>query len=117
MVTVLLFHFFHNIRFTNKEQIYKCFKNYFIFWIDHFSDLPIFFSLHPEAYKYLDKYNKHKQELAERLFALFNREVFSDQLPQDTEIFWSGRLVKTAGRCHMKSKAVNGITFSRWVGG
>jgi hypothetical protein len=40
--------------------------------------------------------------LAERLFALFNQEVFENQLPADMEIFWSSRLVKTAGRCHSK---------------
>ena len=60
--------------------------------------------LHPEAYKYLQNFSKHKQELAERLYALFNREVFLDELPHDMEIFWSSRLVKTAGRCHSKRK-------------
>ena len=34
------------------------------------------FSLHPEAYKYLKNFNKTKQELAERLFALYNRVIY-----------------------------------------
>lgn len=63
--------------------------------------------LHPEAYKYLLNFSKHKQELAERLYALFNHEVFLDELPHDMEIFWSSRLVKTAGRCHSKKKSGN----------
>ena len=55
----------------------------------------------------MQNFQKYKQELAERLFALYNREVFENSLPSDTEIYWSARLVKTAGRCHSKTKPGN----------
>ena len=56
------------------------------------------YSLHPESYKYLKSFNKNKQELAERLFGLFNREIFMNKLPNDTEIFWGPRLTTTGGK-------------------
>jgi hypothetical protein len=60
------------------------------------------FSLHPESYKYLKSFKKYRQELAERLFAMFNREIFGNLIPEDTEIYWGPRLTKTAGNLSIK---------------
>lgn len=38
-----------------------------------------------------------RQDVARRLFALFNRCAFGARLPDDTPIEWNARLTKTAG--------------------
>lgn len=54
---------------------------------------------HPEALPYLKSFRKHRDELIQRLFTLFNREVFNNLLPRDFSITWNNRLTRTAGYC------------------
>ena len=54
---------------------------------------------HPEATLYLKSFRKHRDELVQRLFLLFNQEIFRDQLPRDFSITWNNRLTRTAGYC------------------
>lgn len=54
---------------------------------------------HPEALIYLKSFKKNRDDLVQRLFILFNREVFHDQLPRDFSITWNNRLTRTAGYC------------------
>ena len=54
---------------------------------------------HPEARKYLSHFSRHKEELLQRLFALFNRKAFKSALPKDLVFAWNPRLTKTAGVC------------------
>ena len=54
---------------------------------------------HPDAIKYLKNYDRHKEELLQRLFALFNRKAFKSALPKDLVFAWNPRLTKTAGVC------------------
>lgn len=54
---------------------------------------------HPEAIKYVKHFNRHKNELLQRLFDLFNKHAFDNQLPSDLPLLWNSRLTKTAGFC------------------
>ena len=63
-------------------------------------------SCHPEALKYVTHYSQHKEELALKLFRIFNREIFMDSLDPETKIVWDTRLLKTAGTCTQKRKLV-----------
>lgn len=65
------------------------------------ADVPIH-KCHPEAKKYLTKFNNSKVELSQRLYQLFNTECFDSCLPQDFDISWNVRLTKTAGLCHSR---------------
>ncbi|ENN80145.1 hypothetical protein YQE_03409, partial [Dendroctonus ponderosae] len=47
-------------------------------------------------------FKQHKQELAKRLFSLFNENVFDDAIPGNCAIEWNTKLTKTAGLCHFK---------------
>merc|ERR1719319_314776 len=57
---------------------------------------------HPEAKKYLTKFNNSKVELSKRLYQLYNTECFDSCLPNDFEISWNVRLTKTAGLCYSR---------------
>ena len=54
---------------------------------------------HPEARKYLSHFSRHKEELLQRLFTLFNQKAFNSALPKDLVFAWNPRLTKTAGVC------------------
>ncbi len=54
--------------------------------------------------KYITHFEKHRDELARRLFNLFNEEVFALGIQTDTELVWKPRLTKTAGLCHCKRR-------------
>jgi len=54
---------------------------------------------HPDALPYLKSFRKLRDELTQRLFRIFNREVFQDRLPHDFSITWNNRLTRTAGYC------------------
>lgn len=45
-------------------------------------------------------FKQHRDELASRLFNLFNDKVFDNALPKDTKLEWNAKLRKTAGLCH-----------------
>ena len=46
---------------------------------------------HPEAEKYVKNFNKHKNELIQKLFNIFNTQAFDNVLPQDLLIVWNTR--------------------------
>ncbi|CAF0986508.1 unnamed protein product [Adineta ricciae] len=58
---------------------------------------------HPNAQPYFmhsDFNLKNKrQELADKLFTLYNQDVFSSKLSDKVTVVWSGRLTATAGHC------------------
>lgn len=51
---------------------------------------------------YKTKFKSKKEELARRLFHLYNKEVFSDRLPSDMPIEWNARMRTTSGFCYNK---------------
>lgn len=56
-----------------------------------------------EALVFREQYPKRRDELTERLRALYDREVFAGAL-KDVPIKWSKKLLKTAGRCWNHSR-------------
>lgn len=57
-----------------------------------------------EAYFYRENFNRNKEELAKRLYNIYNAEVFDNKL--DVPITWSKLLRNTAGRCSNKQRCV-----------
>ena len=57
---------------------------------------------HPQALPYLKNFKKSKEELAKRLYQMYNDQIFNNALPDDMEITWNVRLTKTAGLCYSK---------------
>ncbi|XP_001354739.2 uncharacterized protein Gcna [Drosophila pseudoobscura] len=55
-----------------------------------------------EALFYRENFAKNKEQLAERLYKMFNADVFNNEL--DVTITWSKLLRNTAGRCMNKRK-------------
>ncbi|KAM8720349.1 hypothetical protein ACLKA7_006400 [Drosophila subpalustris] len=55
-----------------------------------------------EAYFLRENFTKNKEELAKRLYSIYNAEVFDNKL--DVPITWSKLLRNTAGRCKNKKK-------------
>ncbi|XP_071452925.1 germ cell nuclear acidic protein-like [Hetaerina americana] len=55
---------------------------------------------HPEAKFFVKNFKSKKTDLAQKLFEIFNADVFSSKLPHDLPIFWNNRLRKTAGYCY-----------------
>ena len=49
---------------------------------------------------------KHKEELSDFLYKLYNSEIFDGCMPYDMKLVWSKTLNKTAGTCHMKRKGM-----------
>ncbi|XP_077559942.1 uncharacterized protein LOC144174867 [Haemaphysalis longicornis] len=59
---------------------------------------------HHRALRFRRQFRNSREDLTEALFEIFNRELFSNQLPR-SEISWYGRLTSTAGRCfHLEQK-------------
>eukprot|EP00388_Colpodella_angusta_P014463 GDKJ01036167.1.p1 GENE.GDKJ01036167.1~~GDKJ01036167.1.p1 ORF type:complete len:884 (+),score=188.39 GDKJ01036167.1:37-2688(+) len=46
------------------------------------------------------QFNRQRERLARELFLRSRTKAFNDVLPLETEIFFSGRITSTAGRCH-----------------
>lgn len=44
----------------------------------------------------------YKNELAARLFKLYNKNIFDNRIPEDVPIEWSDRMRGTAGYCYCK---------------
>ena len=57
---------------------------------------------HPDAVKYVKNFKSSKTELAERLYHMYNVQIFENALPDDMEITWNVRLTKTAGLCYSR---------------
>ena len=57
---------------------------------------------HPQALPYIKNFKKSKEELAKRLYQMYNDQIFEGALPDDMEISWNVRLTKTAGLCYSR---------------
>ena len=57
---------------------------------------------HPQALPYIKNFKKSKEELAKRLYQMYNAQCFDHALPDDMEITWNVRLTKTAGLCYSR---------------
>ncbi|XP_034490288.1 acidic repeat-containing protein [Drosophila innubila] len=55
-----------------------------------------------EAYFFRENFNRNKEDLAKRLYSIYNAEVFDNKL--DVPITWSKLLRNTAGRCKNKRR-------------
>ncbi|NXP90659.1 ACRC protein, partial [Passerina amoena] len=51
------------------------------------------------ASHYVKYFKKNKEELAQKLYRLFNSTIFEQKLPEDMEIIWNKKMRKTAGYC------------------
>ncbi|XP_077155560.1 uncharacterized protein LOC143817985 isoform X1 [Ranitomeya variabilis] len=49
---------------------------------------------------YVTNFQKTKNELAERLYKLYNKTVFGNQLPKDVELVWDKTLTKISARTY-----------------
>ncbi|GFS11222.1 transposase, partial [Elysia marginata] len=68
---------------------------------------------HPEALRYLKNFKDRKADLTKRLFSIYNKSIFKEQLPSDLEIEWSALYRKTAGTfCYRASPKEAKITLS-----
>ncbi|XP_039294590.1 uncharacterized protein LOC111060193 isoform X2 [Nilaparvata lugens] len=67
---------------------------------------------HPDAAQYKKSFKKLKEELAKKLFALYNREVFQNRLPEDFPIEWNSRMRSTSGYCFNK-RTIRGGEITR----
>ncbi|XP_037936379.1 putative uncharacterized protein DDB_G0282133 [Teleopsis dalmanni] len=56
----------------------------------------------PDALYYRDNYRIRKEELATKLYKLYNEKLFSNEL--NVPIVWNKKLLNTAGRCLNKKK-------------
>lgn len=57
---------------------------------------------HPEAQDFKINFKTKKEELAKKLYKLYNSEVFGDKLPSDMSLTWNVKLRGTAGFCYNK---------------
>ncbi|NWW89774.1 ACRC protein, partial [Rhynochetos jubatus] len=48
---------------------------------------------------YVKYFKKNKEELAQKLYCLYNSTIFEQKLPEKMVIFWSKKMRKTAGYC------------------
>ncbi|NWR35169.1 ACRC protein, partial [Tachuris rubrigastra] len=48
---------------------------------------------------YVKHFKKDKEELAQKLYRLFNSTIFDQKLPETMEIIWNKKMRKTAGYC------------------
>ncbi|XP_056347522.1 germ cell nuclear acidic protein isoform X2 [Oenanthe melanoleuca] len=51
------------------------------------------------ASHYVKHFKKNKEELARKLYRLFNTTIFEQKLPEEMEIIWNKKMRKTAGYC------------------
>lgn len=96
---------------TPKDEVSTTKKKSFTFLSSLSKSLMDSKCCHPDAVKYLKNFNKNKEELASRLYKLYNQEAFDNQLPDGMEIVWCPRLTKTAGVCCLVAKT-NKLTKS-----
>eukprot|EP00105_Crassostrea_gigas_P013351 XP_011429648.1 PREDICTED: acidic repeat-containing protein [Crassostrea gigas] len=58
-----------------------------------------------EALRFSKNFKKMKEDLTKKLFKIYNDTVFDNQLPEDLQILWNNRLLKTAGYCVYRKNA------------
>ncbi|XP_074963035.1 germ cell nuclear acidic protein [Phalacrocorax aristotelis] len=51
------------------------------------------------ASHYVKYFKKHKEELAQKLYCLYNSTIFEQKLPEKMVIIWNKKMRKTAGYC------------------
>ncbi|NXF10449.1 ACRC protein, partial [Smithornis capensis] len=51
------------------------------------------------ASHYVKYFKKNKEELAQKLYSLFNSTIFEQKLPENMVIIWNKKMRKTAGYC------------------
>ncbi|XP_075619460.1 germ cell nuclear acidic protein isoform X3 [Balearica regulorum gibbericeps] len=51
------------------------------------------------AYHYVKYFKKNKEELAQKLYCLYNSTIFEQKLPEKMAIIWNKKMRKTAGYC------------------
>ncbi|NXT82339.1 ACRC protein, partial [Zapornia atra] len=51
------------------------------------------------ACHYVKYFKKNREELAQKLYCLYNRTIFDQKLPEKMEITWNKKMRKTAGYC------------------
>ncbi|NXU54898.1 ACRC protein, partial [Turnix velox] len=51
------------------------------------------------ASHYVKHFKKNKEELAQKLYRLYNSTIFEQKLPEDMTITWNKKMRKTAGYC------------------
>ncbi|NXM94411.1 ACRC protein, partial [Sylvia borin] len=51
------------------------------------------------ASHYVKYFKKNKEELAQKLYRLYNSTIFEQKLPENMEITWNKKMRKTAGYC------------------
>ncbi|KAM9600753.1 germ cell nuclear acidic protein isoform 3-T3 [Morphnus guianensis] len=51
------------------------------------------------ASHYVKYFKKNKEELAQKLYCLYNRTIFEQKLPEKMVIIWNKKMRKTAGYC------------------
>jgi hypothetical protein len=60
----------------------------------------------------MKNFRKTRDELTNRLFQMFNKEIFNNFFHHDFSITWNGRLTRTAGYCrHFTKREKEMITF------
>ncbi|KAK3100554.1 hypothetical protein FSP39_021685 [Pinctada imbricata] len=58
-----------------------------------------------DALRFKKNFKKMKEELTGKLYTLYNETIFDNQLPEDLNIIWNKRLLRTAGYCVYKRNA------------
>ncbi|NWS53395.1 ACRC protein, partial [Chunga burmeisteri] len=51
------------------------------------------------AFHYVKYFKKNKEELAQKLYCLYNSTIFEQKLPEKMVIIWNKKMRKTAGYC------------------
>ncbi|XP_037072820.1 acidic repeat-containing protein-like [Pollicipes pollicipes] len=74
------------------------------------ADLPKDQRRDAEAEGFVHEFGRKKINLAKRLFCLINTEVFGSQLPDDFEIKFNNRMLRSAGFCYCKQTACGDAT-------
>nr|SVE75680.1 EOG090X0464 [Daphnia hispanica] len=63
---------------------------------------------HADAIPYMKNFRKKRDELTNRLFKIFNEEIFHSHFQTDFSLTWNSRLTRTAGYCRHFTKRENG---------
>lgn len=60
-----------------------------------------------------NNFKEYKEQLTQRLFKIFNEQVFNNELSEEKPVEWSGRMLNTAGYCRCKKVLKNGEIIRR----
>ncbi|CAF2119694.1 unnamed protein product [Rotaria magnacalcarata] len=99
---------------TNNQSSIKTDDQDILFnFLQSLSECILFEDKHPDAKPYFIrsafKLKDKRQELADKLLSMFNRDVFSSQLSGNISVAWSSRLTATAGHCTTRRTAQTAI--------